>query len=382
MKAGDTFKVGPFAGRPHLRSGEPSGKWQLDIPPRFSPSGKRERRMFSSRREAFENATYLNRQLRVRTSIMGPDPLPSGVRFSELAKEWMDEQVRQSRAGLKRASSVDTAAFQLKALLVFFGKLDLQEINEAKVLEYQRHRREGGRKPVTINSELAKLKQVMALAVERKLCSAVPRIRSLPTTHRRLDLPTQEEMALIINRLSIADALLVRFFCETGCRKSEVFHLRWRDVDVARCLIQIRAKDGFTPKTAHSERSIPVDQSLIAALNKARGKRGPDTLVFPGKGGVVRTEIEKALNTAAKAAKVRRGDEPIRLTHHILRKAHASWQAMKGLPESVLQARLGHVPGSRVTQQVYVHAMRGSDLAGVITLPVMGGRRFTTPKNK
>jgi hypothetical protein len=103
MKAGDTFKVGPFAGRPHLRSGELSGKWQLDIPPRFSPSGKRERRMFSSRREAFESATYLNRQLRVRMTIMGSDPLPSGVRFSELAKEWMDEQVLQSRAGLKRA---------------------------------------------------------------------------------------------------------------------------------------------------------------------------------------------------------------------------------------------------------------------------------------
>lgn len=369
MKASGAFKVGPLVCRPHLRDGKPTGSWQMDIPPRFSSDGKRKRLTFSSRREVHDAAARLSRRQNVQASLLGQTALPSGILFAEVAKEWTDEQVALAKAGHKRASSVDTGAFQLKPLLAFMGTLDLEAITAKKVLDYQQHRTSQGRKPTTINSEVAKLKQVMSWAVDKKLCGAVPKVRLLPVTRRRLDLPSQTEMAQIISQLAPGDALLIRFFCETGCRKSEAFHLQWRDIDAERNLIHIRAKDGFTPKTAHSNRSIPVHPSLVKALLKVRGKRSRTSLVFPGKGGVVRTEIEKALNTAVRSADVKRGDEFLRLTHQLLRKAHASWQAMNGLPESVLQVRLGHVQGSRVTQEVYIHAAREREPDGILTLP-------------
>ncbi|MBL4733654.1 MAG: hypothetical protein JKY82_13880 [Rhizobiaceae bacterium] len=51
---------------------------------------------------------------------------------------------------------------------------------------------------------------------------------------------------------------------------------------------------------------------------------------------------------------------------HLLRKAHATWQAERNLPETTLQARLGHVPGSRVTREIYVHASQKSQRDAVL----------------
>lgn len=369
MKTPAAFKVGRLTCRPFHRTGDAQTQWQLDIPPRYMPSGRRKRILFPSRRAAQEEATRLNRQLEVQAHLNQAAPLPSGMLLTEAADLWTDEQVQLVQAGAKRAGSQITAAYQLKPLLAFMGTTDLQAVTSQKVLDYQAHRATEGRKPSTINSEVAKLRQLMAWAVERKLCTTAPKARSLPLRRRRIDLPTIDEMARIISQMDPARGLVVQFLVETGCRKSEAFNLRWRDVDLDQNLIRIRPSDGFTPKTAHSERDIPVHPSLTRALKQSRGKQKADAYVFPGKGGGARTEVDKALNTAAKAAGVRRGDDFIHLDHHTLRKAHATWQAMAGLPESILQIRLGHVPGSRVTQQHYVHAAQAREPDGAIRVP-------------
>jgi integrase len=289
--------------------------------------------------------------------------------LTEAVELWTDEQVQLVEAGAKRAGSQITAAYQLKPVLAFMGTTDLQAITSQRVLDYQAHRAREGRKPSTINSEVAKLRQLMVWAVERKLCTAVPKARALPNRRRRIDLPTIDEMARIIAHMDPARGLVVRFLVETGCRKSEAFSLRWRDIDFERNLVRIRPNEAFTPKTAHSERDIPIHQSLTRLLQKSRGKKKAEAYVFIGRGGGPRTEVDKALNSAVKAAGVKRGEEFLHLDHHTLRKAHATWQAMAGLPESTLQVRLGHVPGSRVTQQHYIHAARERDPDGVLRIP-------------
>lgn len=360
-------KIGPFTCRPHLRGGQLSGAWQIDIPARYATDGKRQRLSFKSRREAEIAAKRLLRSLEVQGMAKGVASPPSGITLTEVAKLWLDKQVVRVKARQKRAESLDKNAFQLKAVLAYLGSDDLERISAKRVLEYQQHRSALGRQPTTVNSETSTLRQVLRWAVESGLCRSVPKVVAIPARRRRLDLPSQTEVAQIIAHLPKPEGLIIRFFAETGCRKSEAFHLEWRDIDWDRGLIHIRSKEGFTPKTEYSERSIPVSASLLRDLKKARGM---ERLVFPGRGGVVRTDIEKALTKAIKASGVCRGEEPIKLTLHMLRKAHASWQAMLGLPESVLQVRLGHVPGSRVTQQIYIHAAREREPDGILALPV------------
>ncbi|MBY5809240.1 site-specific integrase [Rhizobium leguminosarum] len=160
-------------------------------------------------------------------------------------------------------------------------------------------------------------------------------------------------------------------------RKTEAYTLEWSDVDAAQCLVSIRRKDGFTPKTRHSDRDIPISPSLAEALADAEkaartkalkdGEEHP-TLVFPGRFGGKLVNIRRALTSAVKNAGVKRNGQPLKLTPHVLRKAMATWLHVRGVPDALLQPRLGHAPGSRVTKSVYVKVTTEDMRASVIDL--------------
>lgn len=154
-------------------------------------------------------------------------------------------------------------------------------------------------------------------------------------------------------------------------------NLEWTNLDETKCLVHIQRKEGFTPKTKHSDRDIPLTASLMAAPKEARrealcaatedGTTMP-TWVFPGKGGVKRVDFRKALATAVKKAGVTWNGKPLHLTPHVLRKGMATWLHMRGVSDRLLQPRLGHAPGSRVTQQVYVNTVTDDMRAIMIDL--------------
>jgi integrase len=192
------------------------------------------------------------------------------------------------------------------------------------------------------------------------------------------------EVAKIIERLPDRVGLLVRFLAETGCRKSEAFALEWSDVRPDLGIIMIRRKEGFTPKTDHSDRDVPVGPALFVALEQAKRKarasalrRGElmPVLVFPGRNGGRMHNFSKALATAIKAADVKRNDQPLHLNAKAFRKAHVTWQKQRGVDDSLLQPRIGHAPGSRVTAAIYTHIL--SDAARSITLDLpLGGAQI------
>lgn len=81
--------------------------------------------------------------------------------------------------------------------------------------------------------------------------------------------------------------------------------------------------------------------------------------------------IKRAFATAVKAAKIERDGKPLRITPHTLRKAYATWLAIdRGVPQRLLQALLGHTPGSRVTDQYYVIAQEDAKRSVAIGLPI------------
>ncbi|MCR6501175.1 site-specific integrase [Shinella sp. CPCC 101442] len=144
--------------------------------------------------------------------------------------------------------------------------------------------------------------------------------------------------------------------------------------------MMIQRKEEFTPKSRHSERGIPICDTLMKRLiaakaddeTAARENNGPSVrYVFPGRFGGKRTDMRKALASAVKKAKVLRGEQPIHLTMHVFRKAIATWMTMKGVPTRIIQSHLGHAPGSRVTDQVYVHTTPDDHRAVIFDLSKM-----------
>jgi integrase len=65
--------------------------------------------------------------------------------------------------------------------------------------------------------------------------------------------------------------------------------------------------------------------------------------------------MRKSLSSAVKKAGIKRGERLIHITPHIFRKAMATWLHAGHVSDRMLQARLGHAPGSRVTNRTYVH---------------------------
>ena len=59
----------------------------------------------------------------------------------------------------------------------------------------------------------------------------------------------------------------------------------------------------------------------------------------------------------------------------VARKAHATWQPERGAPESVLQDRLGHAPGSTVTREYYVQMTDDACKSAVSTAAILSKRQ-------
>lgn len=383
-------KCGPFRVFPRVRDGHPTGAWMIDLPPHVSLSGKRQRLTFDTKTAAMAEAKRLLRELQLDGALSGRGMASklAGVTLNEVAKRWLAEQADRVATGKKRQSSLEADGYKLKAILANHGALDVSAIGTKDIADYQKRRVEAGCVAPTINAETSLFLQVLRWAQERGLVERLPKVERIPVPVKRIDVPTPQEMSRILDVLPARTALLVRFLAETGVRKAEAFSLEWVDFDAGSRLVAIRRKDGFTPKTRHSDRDIPISPSLAEELAEAQraarikalkdGTERP-TLVFPGRSGSRMVNIRRALTSAVKKAKVTRNGEPLHLTPHILRKAMATWMHVRGVPDALLQPRLGHAPGSRVTKSVYVKVTTEDMRASVIDLEAERRAREVSP---
>lgn len=380
-------KVGPFRVFAHIRSGVPSGNWMIDVPPHLSSDGKRKRLSKASKTEAIKEAKRMLHELQLDGALSGTGTKLAGITFTEIMKRWLQEQADRVATGKKRSSTLITDGYKLKALSAKFAQTDVTKIDTKAVADYQKERVEAGCVAPTINGETGILIQLLRWSQERSLITRLPKVENIPVPVKRVNIATPEEMVSILDALEPATRLLVRFLAETGARKGEAFNLEWSDLDEKNGLVKIRRKEGFTPKTEHSDRDIPLTASLMQALADARkegrrkaleegGKMPP--WVFPGKGGVKRVDFRKALATAIKAAGVTREGKPLHLTPHTLRKGMATWLHVRGVSDRLLQPYLGHAPGSRVTHKTYTHTVTDDMRAVMIDLDAERNRYCDT----
>lgn len=361
-----TRKVGPIRVRPHIREGMPTGKWSVDIPASLTGTGRRKRKLFDNQRMALEVAKTLRGRLDPLSGVTGPRRC--GVRLREAIERWQENEALRVATHKKRASTLEIDMYRTRVLVSFFGDDDISAISERRLVEYQRRRLELGRKPSTINSEVAALSRILGWARKQKLIAEVPRVEQVPVRRKSAVIPTPEEVVRLIQNLPPRLQPLVRFMAETGCRKGEALNLTWDCVDEINGHVDIRCRDGWTPKTQSSERRIPLGQSLLEMI-RGLPKEGP--YVFSGTSPNERIgEFRRSWATAVGRAGIIRDRQLVRITPHSLRKAHATWLAMKGVPPSVLQDLLGHARGSRVTDRYYVFATDDAKRAAVIQLPV------------
>lgn len=387
MARTDALKVGPLRVAPHVRDGRPSGRWLIDVPPHLADTGRRKRLLFADRAAAVSEAKHMLREIQLRGIVYASGSMQAlaNVAFEEASKLWIDAQLDRVATQKKREVSLATHAYRLQALLAHLATKDIARIGEAEITGYQRARLASDRSPATVNSETRLLKQILKWCYNRGLVDRVPEIEPIPEPRKRVEVPTLDEVLDIIDALPARQQLVVRFLAETGCRSGEAFALEWNDLKPDDGMVMIRRKSYWTPKTQHSDRDVFIGAALMTDLLDMRKEQErtaadeelePPKLVFLGRGGGRMWDFRKALQTAIKKAGVLRDGVPMHVSPHLLRKAHATWQVMRGVDPRLLQPRLGHAMGSAVTAKHYTHFSTDDMRSTVIDISNYRGQKL------
>jgi len=192
----------------------------------------------------------------------------------------------------------------------------------------------------------------------------MPKVNNLKTE----DL-TPEQLARLLEAMEKDSNFQVAHFMKlalfTGMRRSELFKLRWEDVDFERDFIHIR-----DPKGGRDQK-IPLNSEARRLLENHPRTESP--YVFPGRHGAQRVDIIKQVNRIKREAGLPKDFRPL----HGLRHTYASMLASSGQVDLyTLQKLLTHK--SPAMTQRYAHLRdealrRASDLAGDLLGQVLNG---------
>lgn len=245
------------------------------------------------------------------------------------------------------------------------GSLLLSKLTTDVVARHRDTRLAEGKKPASVNLELALLSTIYHLAADEWGCEVAPVVvfKKLPTKGKLRYLSVSEEQALLeelwplrnragwghpmdrhprIARVLADQYDLVVFLLDTGARYSEVATITWDCIDTHhwRWISLYRSK-------VDNEDHLQMTDRLRVVLMWRWQERGNGLYVFPGQNdpgaprghataGIMKAMLRAGINTDHKAATLGKA------TVHTLRDTFASRLAENDYPLHKLQALLGH----------------------------------------
>lgn len=234
------------------------------------------------------------------------------------------------------------------------GTLHLAELHPARIATCRDLLIKAGKSPATVTRYLATLASVITAAVRRwhwLPSSPLAQVSKPTVRNERQRFLTEDELSRLLaacRESSSRDLLLaVLLAVSTGARQGEILGLRWRDIDLERGILHLRA--GIETVTKGGSRSVAL-AAEVAPLLEARAATGTlaEDLIFPSR--VTRRhpiDLRKPFSTALERACIKD------FHWHDLRHACASFLAKDGASLLEIGAILGHRNAS--TTKRYSH---------------------------
>lgn len=234
-------------------------------------------------------------------------------------------------------------------LLHFWGGIKPDFVTREKIDEYK-HKRliEAGRKiHRSINVELGVLNRITAWASEQGYCGCetLP-IKPLPYKRPIPQVPTQDEMVMLISAAEAYYSICFMTMYMAGLRDDEAKRLEWSDIDFKRKSIRVMGKGS-------NERNVSLLDELAEVLVMLRdwhdryALKTTYVLVNPETGDRM-GDIRKAITRAKKRTGITKN-----ITPHKLRHAYATHLLENGADIRMVQVLLGHMDIR--TTQIYTH---------------------------
>jgi len=352
-------------------------------------SGKRKQQWISfkgTKKDAERKLSELLRQLDTGTFMK-----PGKTTLGEFLDRWLKDYKRNlSPRGFERYQSVVSGH-----LIPALGNIPLTQLKPEHLQRHYTAKLNDGLKAGAVRYDHAVLHVALQTAlrwglVNRNVADAVS-----PPPVRRKEMQTWDEDDLARFLEAAKDTPYHALFylaLYTGMRRSELLALRWQDVDLLLCQVQVsrslhHLKDGsyvFTePKSAKSRRTIALPPSATLLLREHREKQKlertmlgiplkDDDLIFSQFDGKPLRPNTITRAWALLAAKA--GVKVIRF--HDARHTHASLMLKQGVHPKIVQERLGHA-SIQMTLDTYSHVAPGLQQAAA-----EGFDRALNPKAK
>ena len=186
-------------------------------------------------------------------------------------------------------------------------------------------------KPATINREMACLRYMYNLAIKWEFTNSNPmkEVKLYQENNERVRFLSAEEEKKLISCCAEHLKPIVIFALNTGCRRGEIFNLKWQNLDFTNRLITVEDTKNGDP------RKIPMNDTVHNLLLELNNKRVSD-YVFPNFQGGRYTSIKRSFSTALKKA----GITDFRF--HDTRHSFSSNLIMSGVDLVTVKELLGH----------------------------------------
>ncbi len=279
--------------------------------------------------------------------------------LDEHYEPWISTHRKSARSTLAR----------LRGVFRDFNGKPIAELTPWLLERWRAARLKAGRKPGTVNRDLAALKAALNRAAEWKLVPAhsLREVKLLPEDKiGRLRFLSSAEEARLRKALEARDAKrqaeraranswrrergyaewpafgaysdnlspIVLVALNTGLRFGELTALEWSDVDLTRALLTVRSESAKSGRARH----VPLNTEAVRVLQTWKPDPAPESgaRVFPGRDGEQLQDIKSSWAPLLKAAKVSG------FRFHDLRHTFASKLVQVGVDLNTVRELLGH----------------------------------------
>ncbi len=347
------------------------GRWEGRLLVGHKPGGRAQYRSVYARSYA-EVKAALDQLKRERQPKL---PVNCRLTVKNLLKVWLDSRAPDLKPG-SRVRYADLVRLHIEPEL---GNCRLADLTAEKLADFLRQQRlhgrtdgKGGLSAKTVRDILAVLKS--ALKYAGRTYALPPGLLDVTLPNHRpkrvqtFGLFETERMTKILSRGEDITAVCLLLCLNSGLRLGELCALRWSDFNCPEQTISVRRTVQRlhgelimqTPKTAASERQIPIPKAILQMLWPYRKHTEVDAYILTG-----RTDkpMEPRTMQYRFAAFLKKNGLPLR-NFHVLRHSFATRCVEQGMDAKTLSEILGH-SNVRTTLQLYVHPGMEQKRAGI-----------------
>ena len=252
--------------------------------------------------------------------------------------------------GTKEQYTYERDKASISALEAFFRPKRLSDITPELLDRFKAHRKSQNKGNATVNTDLKKLKAMMAKAMEWRYIEGwdARTVKRLKEVRGRLLFYTPQELKRLLGVCQTRMSgyydweTVCRLASRAGLRRSEIYWLSWADVDLNRGIVSVVPKAGWAPK-GKEQRHIPVPKDLHKHLQALHRKKQTEWVIGERPSKAVLSAFFQKISRKAK----------LKGNLHTLRHTYASHLVQAGVPLYTVQKLLGH--SSIKTTEIYAH---------------------------